>query len=88
MSFGTAVLHEHLTRNLGAPPFSLEGYPRMALAMFDILTDNLMSPELKAQARVAIEQLKASAPEGAQPDRQRIPTSDAAARKGDSDPPA
>lgn len=87
MSFGTTVLHEHLTRNLGAHPFSLEGYPRMALAMFDILTDNLMSPELMAQARAAVEQLKASA-EGAQPDRQRIPTSDAAARKADSDPPA
>jgi AcrR family transcriptional regulator len=57
MSFGVLVLHEHLARSLGAEPLSMEGYPRMAKAMFDILTDDLLSPELDAQARAALDRL-------------------------------
>lgn len=88
MAFGVSVLHEHLTRTLGADPLTPAGYPRMTLAMLDILTDDLMSPELLAQTRAAVEQLRSFAP-GAATDRdQRIPTSKAAARKTDSDPPA
>jgi len=89
MSFGAVVLHEHLTRNLGADPLTPAGYPRMALAMLDIFTDDLLEPGLVAQARAALRELPTSAPGGAESDPdQRIPTSDAAARKADSDPPA
>ncbi|GLZ12693.1 TetR family transcriptional regulator [Actinomadura sp. NBRC 104425] len=89
MAFGSVVLHEHLTRNLGADPLTPAGYPRMALAMLDILTDDLMDPGLMAQARAALAELRASAPGEAESDPdQRIPTSDAAAREADSDPPA
>jgi AcrR family transcriptional regulator len=57
MSFGVLVLHEHLARILGAEPLSMEGYPRVAMAMFDILTDDLMSPELIEQARAALDRM-------------------------------
>ncbi|MFI0356014.1 TetR/AcrR family transcriptional regulator [Actinomadura sp. 9N407] len=57
MSFSVLVLHEHLARSLGAEPLSIEGYPRMAKAMFDIFTDDLLSPELVAEARAALDRL-------------------------------
>ncbi|GAA4065206.1 TetR/AcrR family transcriptional regulator [Actinomadura miaoliensis] len=89
MSLGTVVLHEHMTRNLGADPLTPAGYPRMALALLDILSDDLMNPAVVAQGRAVLEEMRASAPGGAESDPdQRIPTSDAAARKADSDPPA
>ncbi|MFG2088573.1 MULTISPECIES: TetR/AcrR family transcriptional regulator [unclassified Spirillospora] len=89
MIFGVTVLHEHLARNLGADPLTPDGQPRMSLAMLDILSDDVMSPELLAQSRAAIERMRPPAPDGAAADRElRIPTSDAAARKTDSDPPA
>jgi hypothetical protein len=88
MLFGVVVLHEHLERALGADPLTPEGYPRLTLALLDIMTDNLMSPELAAQSRAAVEQMLSSVPNGAGSDgERRIPTSDAAARKADSDPP-
>ncbi|MGP4028750.1 TetR/AcrR family transcriptional regulator [Actinomadura sp. 3N407] len=89
MIFGVTVLHEHLARNLGADPLTPAGHPRMTLAMLDILSDDLLSPELLAQSRAAMEQMRSFAPDDAGADRElRIPTSDAAARKTDSDPPA
>jgi AcrR family transcriptional regulator len=57
MNFGLIVLHEHLSRGLGGNVLMGDGYPRMALAMLDILEDNLMSPELSAQARAALKSL-------------------------------
>lgn len=64
MSFGVLVLHEHLSRALGANPLTAEGYPRMALAMLEILDDDLMSPELSEQARTALKNMLAA---GGQP---------------------
>lgn len=64
MSFGVMVLHEHLSRALGANTLTTEGYPRMALAMLEILDDDLMSPELGEQARTALKNMLAA---GGQP---------------------
>ncbi|WP_067804878.1 TetR/AcrR family transcriptional regulator [Actinomadura formosensis] len=64
MSFGVMVLHEHLSRALGANTLTAEGYPRMALAMLEILDDDLMSPELSEQARTALKNMLAA---GGQP---------------------
>ncbi|GAA2401377.1 TetR/AcrR family transcriptional regulator [Actinomadura vinacea] len=43
---GVMVLHEHLSRVLGANTLTVEGYPRMAKAMVEILADDLLTPEL------------------------------------------
>ncbi|MEV3923045.1 TetR/AcrR family transcriptional regulator [Actinomadura coerulea] len=59
MSFGVIVLHEHMSRALGADVLLGDGYPRMALAMLDVLDDRLLSPELVAQARAALKNLPA-----------------------------
>lgn len=64
MNFGLIVLHEHVSRGLGGNVLMGEGYPRMALAMLDVLEDNLVSPELAAQARAALKSLPAA---GGQP---------------------
>ncbi|TYK49176.1 TetR/AcrR family transcriptional regulator [Actinomadura decatromicini] len=60
MSFGLIVLHEHLSRALGGDVLMGDGYPRMALAMLDVLDDRLLSPELSAQARDALKALRAA----------------------------
>jgi len=68
MSVGMVVLHEHLSRALGADTLTAEGYPRMALAAVEILSDDLMSPELIDQARVALKNMLAA---GGQPPSRR-----------------
>ncbi|TDB90498.1 TetR/AcrR family transcriptional regulator [Actinomadura sp. KC216] len=60
MSLGAFVLHDHLSRALGADVLTQEGYPRMALAMIDIYDDRLLSPELVAQARAGLKHMLAS----------------------------
>ncbi|WUH97349.1 TetR family transcriptional regulator [Spirillospora sp. NBC_00431] len=60
MSLGTFVLHDHLSRSLGADVLTSEGYPRMALAMIEIFDDRLLSPELAAQARAAMKSMLAA----------------------------
>ncbi|MFI0483765.1 TetR/AcrR family transcriptional regulator [Actinomadura sp. 9N215] len=60
MSLGAFVLHDHLTRSLGADVLTSEGYPRMALAMIEIYDDRLLSPELAAQARAAMKSMLAA----------------------------
>ncbi|MFD0902582.1 TetR/AcrR family transcriptional regulator [Actinomadura sediminis] len=82
LNFGLTVIHEHISRALGADMLGPEGYARMARAMLDILTDDLLAPELVVQMRATLDRMLA---ESTGP---RIPTSDAAARKADSDPPA
>jgi len=57
MNVGLMVLHEHLSRALGADTLSREGYRRLALAMLDINDDRLMSPEIVSSARTALQQL-------------------------------
>ncbi|MFV2179666.1 TetR/AcrR family transcriptional regulator [Actinomadura sp. LOL_016] len=86
MTFGLIVIHEHMSRALGGDTLTAEGYPRLARAMLDILSDDLLSPEVVAESRAALDRVAAEAMRGAA--GPRIPTSDAAARKADSDPPA
>lgn len=64
ISFGMIVLNEHLSRSLGGDVLLGEGYPRLALAMIDVLDDRLLSPELVEQTRSA---LKSMIAEGGQP---------------------
>ncbi|TDC58277.1 TetR/AcrR family transcriptional regulator [Actinomadura sp. KC345] len=59
MNVGLMVLHEHLSRALGADVLVGDGYPRMALAMLDIYDDRIMSPELIEQSRTALKSLLA-----------------------------
>ena len=68
MSVGMVVLHDHLSRALGADTFTAEGYPRMALAALEILSDDLMSPELVDQARAALKNMLAAG--GQPPDKE------------------
>ena len=86
MTFGLIVIHEHMSRALGGDTLTAEGYPRMARAMLDILADDLVGPGLIAELRAALDRVMAEAARA--PAGPRIPTSDAAARKADSDPPA
>ncbi len=57
MSFGLVVLHEHLSRALGANTLSPAGYRRLALAALDIHMDVLLSDELVEQARTALKEM-------------------------------
>ncbi|MFB4310578.1 TetR/AcrR family transcriptional regulator [Actinomadura sp. GTD37] len=68
MSVGMVVLHDHLSRALGADTFTAEGYPRMALAALEVLDDRLMSPELADQARTALKNMLAAG--GQPPDKE------------------
>jgi AcrR family transcriptional regulator len=61
-TFGAIVLHEHLSRTLGRNTLTPEGYPRLARAMVEVLTDDLMSPELIEQSMQAIRQLPGAPP--------------------------
>ncbi|MFF5010804.1 TetR/AcrR family transcriptional regulator [Streptomyces phaeochromogenes] len=58
MNLGILVLHEHLTRALGTNPLSPEGYPRLGLALLDIYADDLIGPDIGAQARAALEAMR------------------------------
>jgi AcrR family transcriptional regulator len=62
LSLGATVLHEHLSRVLGVDTLTVEGYPRLGLAMVEIFTDDLLEPELVAQAHAGFEQMMAAAP--------------------------
>jgi AcrR family transcriptional regulator len=68
MTFGLMVLHEHISRSLGGNTLTAEGYPRMALAMMDLLDDQLMAPELVEQARASLKTMLAAG--GQPPDKE------------------
>jgi AcrR family transcriptional regulator len=55
MSVGVVVLHEHLSRVLDVDTLTVEGLPRLGLAMLEVLDDRILSPELVAQARAAFD---------------------------------
>ena len=57
MAFGMVVLHEHLSRALGVDTLSAEGYPRLTRAMLEVLTNDVMTPELTEQAYRALEEM-------------------------------
>ncbi|MBC6463498.1 TetR/AcrR family transcriptional regulator [Actinomadura sp. HBU206391] len=61
-SLGPLVLHEHLSRALGVDVLTLEGFPRLALAMVEILSGGLVSPEILRDARAAYEKMLDGSP--------------------------
>jgi AcrR family transcriptional regulator len=65
MALGVPLLHEHLSRVLGVDTFSAEGDRQIALAMLDIYSHALMSPELATSARAGLDPQRA----GPQADR-------------------
>lgn len=58
MNFGLVVLNEHLSRALGVDVLTQKGYPRLALALIDVYTDNLFTPELEEQARTVLKHMR------------------------------
>ena len=64
MQTGLLVLHEPLSRALGADIFGPEGHLRMIRAAVDVYSTPLLSQEQAAQARAALGQVQ---PRGAQP---------------------
>jgi AcrR family transcriptional regulator len=63
MQTGLLVLHEPLSRALGADIFGPEGHLRMIRAAVDVYSKPLLSPDQAAQARAALDQFQ---PRGAQ----------------------
>lgn len=55
MALGVPLLHEHLSRVLGVDTFSPEGDRRVALALLDLHSHALVSPELAASARAGLD---------------------------------
>ncbi len=58
MQTGQLVMHEHLSRALGADVHSVEGQPRMGRAVVDFFTYPLLSEELARQAHAAYDRLE------------------------------
>lgn len=55
MALGVPLLHDHLSRVLGVDTFSSEGDRQIALALLDLHSHALMSPELAATAREGLD---------------------------------
>lgn len=60
MELGALSLKDALSRAVGADIFSPEGHLRLAKAKIDFYSQPLLSPELAAQARRAIDRVQAS----------------------------
>jgi AcrR family transcriptional regulator len=69
MQTGLLLLHEHLSRALGADVLSSEGHVRMSRGLVDFYSHALLSPDLAAQAHAAYDQLQARQPATAAPPR-------------------
>ncbi|WP_246179164.1 TetR/AcrR family transcriptional regulator [Actinomadura decatromicini] len=63
MTIGVEVLHEHLTRVLGADTFTPEGSLRLRRAVFEVFDDRLLSRELVERVRAAMDDFEANATE-------------------------
>ncbi len=59
METGLLAMHEPLSRSLGADIFSPAGHLRMTRAKLDLYSRPMLSQDLAAQARAAIDQLEA-----------------------------
>lgn len=55
MALGVPLMHEHLSRVLGVDIRSVEGDRLVATALLDLYSHPVMSPELAASARAALE---------------------------------
>jgi AcrR family transcriptional regulator len=62
METGLLAMHGPLSRSLGADIFTPAGHLRMTRAKIDFYSHPLLSPDLAAQARAAIDQLQARQP--------------------------
>lgn len=63
MALGVTLLHEHVSRAVGVEVLSPEGDTRLALALLDIYSHALITPELAASARAGLD--NQPAPSGA-----------------------
>ena len=61
METGMLTMHAQLSRALGADIFTPEGHLRLTESMIDFFSQPLLSPELAAQARTAVDQQQAAA---------------------------
>jgi AcrR family transcriptional regulator len=69
MQTGPLVMHDHLSRALGADILGPEGHVRMSKATVDFYSHPLLSPELAAQAHAAYDRLRVPRPPtAAEPD--------------------
>lgn len=57
VAFGVVALHEHLSRALGEDTLSAEGYPRLARALMELFTDDILGPDLVARNQKALEEM-------------------------------
>jgi AcrR family transcriptional regulator len=60
MTTGMEVLHQHLTRVLGADTFTPEGSLRLRRAVLEIFDDRLLDRELVARAHAAMDRYEAA----------------------------
>jgi len=68
MQAGLLVMHDHLSRALGADVLSPEGHLRMSRGVVDFYSHALLSPDLAAQAHAAYDRLQAQrSPTAAEP---------------------
>jgi AcrR family transcriptional regulator len=64
MSFGAIVLHEHLSRALGANTLTPEGYPRLGMAMMEVYTDNVVRSDLVEKGKAALDHMRRGLDDG------------------------
>jgi AcrR family transcriptional regulator len=69
METGMLMMHEQLSRSLGADVFTATGNLRLTAARIDFYSQPLLSPELADQARSAVQHLKTLQPETERPAR-------------------
>jgi TetR/AcrR family transcriptional regulator, regulator of cefoperazone and chloramphenicol sensitivity len=69
METGLLAMHTQLSRALGADIFTPEGHLRMGRAKLDFYSKPLLSPDVAAQARAAIDQLQAAQAQPGRPAR-------------------
>jgi TetR/AcrR family transcriptional regulator, regulator of cefoperazone and chloramphenicol sensitivity len=62
MQTGLLMMHDHLSRALGADILSPEGNLRMSRGVVDFYSHALLSPDLAAQAHAAYDRLQAQRP--------------------------
>jgi AcrR family transcriptional regulator len=62
MQSGLLAMHEHVSRALGVDMFTAQGHTRLAGALVDFYTNQLLAPELVAKIRAAMESLRAANP--------------------------
>ncbi|WP_433086403.1 helix-turn-helix domain-containing protein [Dactylosporangium sp. CA-052675] len=58
MQSGLLAMHDHVSRNLGADVFAMDGYTRLVEAMVDFHSSTLLDPTLAADAHRAMRALR------------------------------